>query len=108
MDTLIIAATLVNPPTESLAFYFMTMTTKSQLEMSNILEVEDEYKDLYYHYIRNKGLHDYVEQLITPKENEMGIRLDTDYNFPLTVKTDRISFQNVKNILGQIAYLHKL
>lgn len=102
MDTLIIAASLVNPPTESLAFYFLTMTTKSQMKFSNLLEVEKEFKDIYYHFIKDKRIHDYISEIITPEEDQMGIRLDLDYNFPLTVKTDRICFTNVQNILGQL------
>lgn len=105
MGTLIINAGLVNPPTESLAFYFLTMTTKSQMEMENILEVDKESKDIYYHFIKDKRIHDYVSELVTPEESETGIRLDLEYKFPLTVITDRVCFTNVRSILGQLKYL---
>ena len=108
METLIISAPIINPPTESLAFYYLTMTTKRQLNFSNLLEVDKEEKDIYYKYIKRLRIHDFVDQLVTPEEFELGIRIDTDHNFPLTVIADRISFRNVTSLLGQIKYLNSL
>lgn len=108
MDTLIIAAPLSCPPSESLAFRTLTLFGKNQLSMDILIEVEREFKDVYYRSFRVQGTMDYVKQLITPEEDEQGVRLDLDFNHPLTVKTDRVIFNNVMPLLGRIKSLRDL
>ena len=59
-------------------------------------------KDSYYHFLKSQGSMDFIDQLITPEENENGIRLDTKLNFPLTILATKITAQNCTNLLGQI------
>ena len=108
MQTLIIKAELSNPPSEILAFRTLTMFACLRLYLDNLIELEQDCKDIYYHYLKARGAMDFIAQLITPRENERGIRIDLDYNYPLTIKTDRIIFKNIFGLLGQINYLRKL
>jgi hypothetical protein len=104
VTNLIIRAELSNPPSETLAFRSLTMMSR-QIELDNLIEIDQIYKDIYYNYMKFRGLLDFVDQLITPPENENGIRIDMHINYPFTIKTDRIVFTNVLNLLGQISYL---
>ncbi len=65
-------------------------------------------KDLYYNYLLNKGLMDYVEQLVTPFENEDGIRLDTELHYPKTIQLKAITINNCLNVLGQLNSLKSM
>lgn len=104
VSSLIIRAELSNPPSEVLAFRTLTMMAR-QIELDNLIEIEQTYKDIYYNYMKQKGLMDFVCQIITPPEKENGIRIDYEYNYSYTIKTDRIIFSNILNILGQITQL---
>jgi hypothetical protein len=108
MDTLIIRAELSAPPSESLAVRSLTMLSHDKLNMDNLIEVENYAKDIYYYFLKNKGIWDYIDEIITPPENESGVRIDIEYNFPYTIKTKKIVFANILNLIGQIAYLQKM
>ena len=84
------------------------MTSHCNLNLDCLIETNQESKDIYYHYLKPKGCLDYVEQIITPPENEFGIRLDTELNYPLTILTKKITCDNCINLLGQIKYLSKI
>jgi hypothetical protein len=105
METLIIAAHLINPPSETLAFRTVTLFSSSQFHLTNLIEVEKEYIDIYYHFMRRTGTFDFIKEIVTPTDREEGIRIDTDSNYPLTIVTDRIIFGNVYSILGQLKSL---
>lgn len=108
MRNLIIVAELSEPPTEGLFFRYLTLVTRSELSTSNLIEAEQEVKDIYYKYLKSKGLFDFVDQIITPQENEFGIRLDTELNYPLTIRAKSITCVNCVNLLGQIKHLSQI
>ncbi len=87
---LIIRAELVNPPTESLAFRHLTAV--SSLSRDVLLETEKYARDIYYHYCLQRGLLDFVEDLIVPEDGEEGQRLD--------VKV--VMWTNVERILAMV------
>lgn len=101
----IISSQLVNPPSDSLMFRYLTQVVKENLHSDVILESEREYIDIYYRYMRQKGLFDYIDDIQPSFFLERGIRLDTEPNFPQSVITQKITFQNVNNLLGQIKSL---
>jgi len=105
MDTLIIKAELSEPPSETLPFRFLTQESKTTLHLDILIQSHKSMIDSYYHYLKNKGMLDYVEQIISLEEQELGIRLDTELNFPFTVLTKSITFVNTPNLLGQIKLL---
>jgi|TARA_B100000287_G_C20600468_1_gene767858 hypothetical protein len=58
--------------------------------------------DFFYPYLKKKGWLDYVDDFILPEWNESGIRIDTELNSPLTIKTRYIRYENTLNLLGQL------
>lgn len=105
MDNLIIISDLTHPPTEQLAFRTVCMFAHSYYKLEVLLELENSLKDNYYYFLKPRGLMDYIEQFITPAEHEIGIRLDTEHNYPFTIITKNIRFENQLNLLGQIKNL---
>lgn len=99
---LIIRDFLSEAPTDYLAFFFLTQCVKTQLHMNILLLTEQEMKDLYFHYLREKGLFDYIDYILTPEEKEFGIRLDNNYDIPPTVKVDFIRLENQIKIFNTI------
>ena len=73
--------------------------------MDVIVEAQKEQIDYYYSILKRKGLYDFVSEIISPDIKEEGIRLDTELNYPLTVKTKNISVTNVNNLIMQIKSL---
>lgn len=105
---LIIAAPLSEPPTESLAFRHITLESHVQLSMDCLIEVEQEMKDAYYRYLLARGLLDWVEQIVTPPENENGLRLDLEVKKPATIRVNSITFDNYVTILDKVRNYHGL
>ena len=50
----------------------------------------------------NLGLMDYVDYYITPEDYESGLRLDIDFNYTNTIKTNCISLNNVHLLKNQL------
>ena len=90
---------------EGLYFRYLSMTAKSYLEMDVLVEAQKDQIDYYYKTLKKKGFYDCVEGMLCPEDREEGIRLDTDYNYPLTIKTDSISVTNVMTLIMQIKAL---
>jgi hypothetical protein len=101
---LIIRASLAEPPSESLYFRYLTLVAQKNLNYFVLIESEKEMKDLYFNYFRNKGLMDYVDQIIVPEEKENGVRLDIINNRPETIVVKKIDCENVINLIGQISF----
>ncbi len=81
------------------------MTVKSYLGMDVLVEAQKEQIDYYYKLLKRKGLYDYVSEILPQDTKEEGIRLDTELNYPLTVKTKNISVTNVNTLIMQIKSL---
>lgn len=101
-DILVIADSFVEPPSEVLPFRTITMISAYNLEMDVLLHTTQEMKDLYYHWMKPKGMMDYVTYILNELEFEEGIRLDTIGIYPHTIVTKYIRLENQLNLLGQI------
>ena len=100
---LITSSLLIDTPlSDSLAIRYVTAFSKCDLKLYNLIEVEQELKDAYFIYMKQLGLMDYVEQYVTPEERVPGIRLDVDFNYTNTIKTNSIDFGNTNRIIEQI------
>lgn len=102
---LIIVSDLVNPPSEGLYFRHLTMVSSIDLKHSVLIESEKEYVDIYYNYLKKKGLYDFVQEFVQPEWKVDGIRIDTELNYPKTIKTNHIRYENVENLIKQIKLL---
>ena len=100
---MITSSLLIDTPlSESLAIRYVTAFSKCDLKLYNLIEVEQELKDSYFIYMKQLGLMDYVEQYITPEERVSGIRIDVDFNYTNTIKTNSIDFGNTSRIIEQL------
>ena len=100
---LIISSHLIDTPkSDTMAIRYLTSFSRCDLKLYNLIEVEQELKDSYYTYMKNLGLMDYVDYYITPEEYESGLRLDIDFNYTNTIKTNCISLNNVHLLKNQL------
>tara|TARA_R110001583_G_scaffold87149_1_gene227724 strand:- start:12 stop:344 length:333 start_codon:yes stop_codon:yes gene_type:complete len=90
---------------EGLYFRYLTITAKSHLRMNVLVEAEKDQTDHYYKLLKSRGLYDCVSEIVPPEYKVEGVRLDTELNYPLTVRTDKISVTNVMNLIEQIKVL---
>ena len=93
---------------EGLYFRFLTLCAKTDLEYDILIESEKNEIDDYYKMLKKKGWFDFVDDFITPEDNEDGVRVDTELNYPRTIKTNKIVCENVTNLLGQIKMLRNI
>tara|TARA_B100001113_G_scaffold338690_1_gene321120 strand:- start:1157 stop:1483 length:327 start_codon:yes stop_codon:yes gene_type:complete len=102
---LIIHAGLSEPPTETLPFRYVTSVSKCDYKLDVLLESEQEMKDMYWSFLNKRGMFDYIQDIVTPREKENGIRVDFEFNYPKTVVTQKIILENQEELLKHIAIL---
>ena len=106
---LIISANLsTDPPSEGLYFRLLTMVAQKDLDYDIALEADKELIDFYYHFLKKRGWYDFVDGLVTPEENEEGVRIATSLSYPRTILTRHIRCENTTNLLGQLKSLREI
>ena len=106
---LIIASELTgDPPSEGLYFRFLTMVAKKDLDYDVVIESERENIDIYYKFLKKKGLFDFVDDFVVPEWRIEGVRIDTELSYPMTIRTKYIRCENTPNLLGQMKNLRNL
>ena len=108
MNLIISASLSTDPPSEGLYFRLLTMIAQKDLDYDIALETDKELIDFYYHFLKKRGWYDFVDGLITPEENEEGVRIDTSLSYPRTILTRHIRCENTTNLLGQLRHLRKI
>lgn len=108
VNVIIVSSLVTDPPSESLYVRFLTMMVKDRLGASIVIESQKELIDLYYNYLKKNGGLDYVEDFVTPIDSVEGIRIDNRLEYPLTVRTNSITCENVLSLLGQVKNLSTL
>lgn len=89
---LIIPANLSEPPSEGLMFRYLTLVSKKELKYSNLLEAPNDMIDMYYRYLKQRGLFDYIDDIIAPPHREHGV----------VINDSRIDWSNVKGIISRL------
>ncbi|WP_404424221.1 hypothetical protein [Nibricoccus sp. IMCC34717] len=97
--TLIIRDALVNPPTWFASFRDLTLFCHIFLKIDTVIESEE--ADLYYRWLKSRGGMDFVQDFVRPG-TEHGLHLDTEYNHPNTIITDRIAPENTHRLICMI------
>lgn len=92
---LILIAELSEPPTDSLMFRYFTQVVKCQ-NFDVIIESEKDMIDLYFHYLKRKGMFDYIDDILPRPCRESGLKVD---------KIKSITFENIFSLLGQIGII---
>ena len=99
---LIVHAPLSEPPTESLPFRYVLSCSKLDCGMNILLECEAGMKDIYWEFMRKRGMFDFISDIILPFE-ERGLRLDTQVrNQQATVVTKYIRAENQIELIDSI------
>lgn len=97
---LIIKSDLIFPPSDSMAVRSVTMLSYYE-KFSPLIECSQDEKDKTYKYLKSKGCFDYIEDIILFNQ-ENGVRIDKNNDFPMTICVKNITFENQIQILGQI------
>jgi hypothetical protein len=84
------------------------MIAQKDLGYDIALEADKELIDFYYHFLKKRGWYDFVDDIITPEENEEGVRIDTSLSYPRTILTRHIRCENTTNLLGQLKSLREI
>tara|TARA_Y100001938_G_scaffold119261_1_gene165131 strand:+ start:4112 stop:4399 length:288 start_codon:yes stop_codon:yes gene_type:complete len=84
------------------------MSAKQDLSYCVLLESEKKEIDNYYNLLKSKGCYDFVEEIVIPEWRVEGVRIDLENNYPLTIKTQYIKYENVLNLLGQLKSFRNL
>ena len=108
MNLIISASLSTDPPSEGLYFRLLTMIAQKDLNYDVALEADKELIDFYYHFLKKRGWYDFVNGLVTPEENEEGVRIDTSLSYPRTVLAKHIRCENTTNILSQLRSLREI
>jgi hypothetical protein len=70
--------------------------------MNVLLECEVEERDLYWRFLKEQGMFDFVDDIISPFE-EKGLRLDVERrNLEISVIVNYIRLENQVNIIEDI------
>lgn len=107
---LIIVADLVEPPTELWAFRQLTMLSKYDLELENLICCTEENINFYYKFLKNHGYCDYVSDFVVDVEDAEGIVLMPEYltcNNKKIVKTKYIRIENILSLIQSIGFWSK-
>jgi len=93
---------------EGLYFRYITMVAKQDLNYDILIESKKEDIDYYYKTLKRHGWFDFVDDFIEPRHRLEGIRIDQEYNYPMTIKTSQIRCENTLSLLGQIKSMRQL
>ena len=102
MNPLIFVESIVEPPSESLAIRSLCILLEIQKECDFLLETTPEMKDIYFGWIRQTGLSDFVKELIVYNEEVEGYRIAADECAAPYLVADRISYSNLNQIIVPI------
>lgn len=101
---LFIEAGLAEPPSETVPFRLLTMTAKDRLNFNNIIYTSRESVDIYYRFLKPRGLFDYIDDILTFEELESGLYISTEKQKWTTLVATRIVFENYQKIVGRLAF----
>jgi hypothetical protein len=104
-DILTISDTLVEPPSEAMVFRTITMISHYDCELDVLFHTTQDMKDIYYHWMKPRGLMDFVDYILNEMEYEEGLRIDTIGIYPQTIVTKALRLENQHYILNQLRTL---
>ena len=104
-DILTISDALIEPPSEPMVFRTVTLICHYDFQMDILLHTTQEMKDLYYHWMKPRGLMDYIAYILNEREWEEGIRIDTIGIYPHTIVVKSLRIENQISVLGDIRKL---
>jgi len=103
MQPLIFVEGIVEPPSENLAIRSLCIQLSIKSDRDFILETTDEMKDLYFDWIKNWGLQDFIKELVLVEEKVQGLRISIDKRVQPCLIVDRIDYSNLAHILNIVS-----
>ncbi len=99
---LIVRAPLSEPPTESLPFRYVLSCAHIDCNMDILLECECGTEDLYWKFLNQRGMFDFISDIIHPLQ-ERGLSIDTQVrNQRATIITKYIRIENQLDLIESI------
>ena len=99
---LLVHAPLCEPPTESLPFRYVLSCAKIDCEASILLECEKGTEDMYWQFMRSRGMFDFISDIIIPLQ-EKGVSLDIKIRRQrATILTKYVRLENQTSIVSQM------
>jgi hypothetical protein len=77
------------------------MMAKHELKYDILIESQKSEIDKYYKLLKKRGWFDFVDDFILPNEED-GVRIDMELNYPKTILAPHIRCENSLNLLGQL------
>ena len=99
---LLVHAPLCEPPTESLPFRYVLSCAKIDCNASVLLECEQGTEDMYWQFMRSRGMFDFISDIIWPLQ-EKGVGLDIEIRKQrATILAKYVRFENQIEIVNQM------
>ena len=99
---LLVHAPLCEPPTESLPFRYVLSCAKIDCEASVLLECEQGTEDMYWQFMRSRGMFDFISDIVWPLQ-EKGVGLDIEIRRQrATILAKYVRFENQIEIVNQM------
>tara|TARA_X000000950_G_C13821160_1_gene621963 strand:- start:197 stop:505 length:309 start_codon:yes stop_codon:yes gene_type:complete len=96
---LIINAELTEPPSEVAVFRDVTLYSSMFLEMMVLLSCEDDMKDLYWYWLKNRGAFDFVKDIINEDTLEGGIKMASSN---ATIQIKYLRAENLNFVINRL------
>lgn len=96
---LIIDAELTEPPSEVSVFRDVTLYSSMFLEMMVLLSCENDMKDLYWYWLKNRGAFDFVKDIINDKSSERGITMASK---SATIQIKYLRVENLNYVINRL------
>ena len=108
MNLILVSYLVSTPPSEGLFVRYLTMKSKEDLDFCNVIESPKSNWDDIYKSLNEKKLWDYFYDFVEPDWRVEWVRLDTQLNYPMTVKADYIRCENTLSLIGQLKAIRQL
>ena len=98
----LVHAPLCDPPTQSLRFRYVLSCAKIDCNASVLLECEQGTEDMYWQFMRSRGMFDFISDIIWPLQ-EKGVGLDIEIRKQrATILAKYVRFENQIEIVNQM------
>lgn len=92
MKNIIIAAG-ISEESETFAFRAVTFFSQKTLEVAVLILSDKELIDLYWKYLQQRGLLDYINYILSLDEKEEGIKIDNNKKADINIRGIRLDNQ---------------
>ena len=106
MKPIIFYENIVAPPSESGAVRSVCLYGKVFIDsnLPFLLETTQENKDIYYNWIKEVGLTDFIKEIVTAEEEVNGLRIAEDKKRDPCLTISKVSLDNLEHIINMLKY----